>query len=161
MPFTGYMNIPDVPGESQRAEHEDEIDIHNCYWIIEQASVAQVGRGRSQSRAQISAFKFSKWYDASSPYLALATMQAKSFDKIVFCVRKDSGEAHLDYLEITMENVVISSYEMLGSPDDENQMIEEQFGLAFENVKVKYTVQADDHSAGDEHEIEYDIAQGV
>ena len=51
--------------------------------------------------------------------------------------------------------------DLLGSPDDENQMIEEQFGLAFENVKVKYTVQADDHSAGDEHEIEYDIAQGV
>ncbi|WP_375203066.1 hypothetical protein [Hyphococcus sp.] len=28
----------------------------------------------------------------------------------------------------------------------------------FEKVKVIYTMQADDHSAGDEHEVEYDVA---
>ena len=29
---------------------------------------------------------------------------------------------------------------------------------AAETIKITYIVQADDHSAGDEHEIEYDIA---
>ena len=104
MPLTAYMKIPDIAGESQRADHEDEIDIHDVQWVIEQASVAQVGRGRSQSRARVDALICAKYYDASSPYLALACMQAKSFDEIVLMVRKDSGEAHLDYLTITMTN---------------------------------------------------------
>ena len=158
MPLTAYLKLPDIAGESQRAEHEDEIDVHDVGWIIEQASVAQVGRGRSQSRAKVDALKFKKY---SSPYLALACMQAKSFDEIVLMVRKDSGEAHLDYLTITMTNVIISSYHVLGIGVGEGQMIEEEGAFAFEKVGIKYIVQADDHSAGDEHEVEFDIAAGA
>ncbi len=161
MALTGYLKIPDIDGESQRAEHEDEIDIYDFTWGIEQAAGAQTGRGRSKGRAQISALTCAKAYDASSPYLALAAMQGKSFDEVVLTIRKDSGDAHLDYLIITMENVIISQYAITGAGEDEGQTIMEDVGLSFENVKVKYTVQADDHSKGDEHEIEYDIAAGV
>ena len=33
--------------------------------------------------------------------------------------------------------------------------------VSLESIKVQYTVQADDHSAGDEHEVEFDIAAGA
>ena len=158
--LTGYMLIEDIPGESLRADHEDEIDVHAITWNISQGAAAQTGRGRSQARAEVGSVNVGKFYDASSPYLALACMQAKSFDEIVISVRKDSGEAHLDYLVITMENVVISSYDILSTPPD-SLTIEESVGLTCEKISIKYTVQADDHSAGDEHEIEYDIAAGV
>ncbi|MEM9496441.1 MAG: type VI secretion system tube protein Hcp [Pseudomonadota bacterium] len=158
--LTAYMLVPDVPGESVRADHEDEIDVHSIDWNVSQGAAAQVGRGRSMSRAQVGPFNIMKFYDASSPYLALACMQAKSFEEIVISVRKDSGEAHLDYLTITLKHVVISSYDML--PTSENSLvIEERVGLTAEECVIKYTVQADDHSAGDEHEIEYDISAGA
>ncbi len=162
MAFTGYLKIGDIKGESQRADHEEEIDIHDMRWNIEQGSAAQVGKGRSRARAQVSALELGKFADASSVYLALACMQGKSFPDMVLSVRKDSGEAHLDYLIITMENVTISKYEVLGVGEQEDgQMIEEALALVFENVTYKYTVQEDDHSAGGEHEITYDIAAGV
>ncbi len=162
MALTAYLKIGDIQGESQRADHEDEIDIHGLMWNIEQGSAAQVGKGRSRARAQVSALFLKKYADAASVYLALACMQGKSFPDMVLAVRKDSGEAHLDYLVITMENVTISKYEILGVDQEEGgQMIEEVLGLVFENVTYKYVVQADDHSAGDEHEIVYDIAAGV
>lgn len=162
MPLTAYLKIGDIAGESQRVDHEDEIDIHDMTWNIEQGSAAQVGRGRSRARAQIDALLLKKFVDASSVYLALACMQGKSFPDMVLSLRKDSGEAHLDYLIITMENVTISKYEALGVGDKEDgQMVEELLGLVFENVTYKYVVQADDHSAGDEHEITYDIAAGA
>lgn len=162
MPLTAYLKIADIAGESQRADHEDEIDIHDVTWNIEQGSAAQVGRGRSRARAQVDALIMRKFVDASSVYLALACMQGKSFPDMVLSVRKDSGEAHLDYLVITMENVTISKYEVLGVGDEEGgQVIEELLGCVFENVTYKYVVQEDDHSAGDEHEITYDIAAGV
>ena len=161
MPLTAYLKIDDIAGESRRAGHEDEIDIHDLKWNIEQGSSPRVGRGRSRARAKVEALVLHKFTDASSVYLALACMQGKSLHEVTLSVRRDSGDAHLDYLTITMENVVISRYEVLGSGEAEGEMIEEVIGLVFENVSYKYVVQADDHSAGDEHEITYDLAAGV
>ena len=160
MALTGTLLLPDIGGESVRAEHEDEIDVHAIDWGIAQGAKSQTGKGRSQGRAEVGPISVSKLTDASSAYLALACMQGKSLDECVLTIRKDSGDAHLDYLIITMTNVTISSYSMLPTAPD-SLVIEERVSLTFEKVKYLYTVQADDHSAGDEHEIEYDIAAGV
>jgi type VI secretion system secreted protein Hcp len=163
MPLAAYLKIGDIAGESQRVDHEEEIDIHDIMWNIEHGSAARVGKGRrARARAHVGAINLKKFTDAASPYLVLACMQGKSFPDMVLSVRKDSGEAHLDYLIITMENVTISQFETIGVGEEEDgQMIEERLGLVFENVTYKYTVQGDDHSAGGEHEITYDIAAGV
>ena len=65
----------------------------------------------------------------------------------------------MDYLKITLTNVIISSYALSG--DCPSERIEDQLELSFEKIKILYTVQADDHSAGDEHEIEYDVSAGA
>lgn len=159
MAFTGYLKIEDIKGESKRSEHEGEIDVYGVTWGAAQASSAATGSGRSRGRATVVDLTVHKWYDASSPYLAKACMQGAAFDEIVFTARKDSGDAHLDYLVITMKKCIISHYDMNQSqPEDTGQdMLMERVGISFEEVGIKYTVQADDHSAGDEHEIEYNI----
>ena len=161
--FTGYLKIPDIDGESKRAEHEGEIDCFGCSWGVSQASSSSVGSGRTRGRASVADFTCSKYYDAASPYLALACMQGKSFDECVFTARKDSGDVHLDYLKVTMTNCVISSYNMAtqGGEEDGSGLIGEQVSISCETINILYTVQADDHSAGDEHEIEFDIVAGA
>lgn len=159
MPMTGYMKLPDIAGESRRDGHEEEIDIMSIDWNMAQASNMQIGSGRTSSRATVNPIGITKIYDASSPYLALACMQGKSFDEVVISFRQDSGDAHLDYLIITLTNVVISSYSLNGTAMGEE--INDAISLSFETVNVKYTVQADDHSSGDEHEIEYDVSAGA
>ena len=159
MPMTGYVKFPNIEGESRRADHEGEIDITSIDWNMAQAANMQIGSGRTASRAMVNPIGISKLYDAASPYLALACMQGKAFDEVVISFRKDSGEAHLDYLVITLTNVVISSYSMAGHATGEE--ISDTFSLSFEKIKVLYTMQADDHSSGDEHEIEYDVAAGA
>lgn len=160
MTLTAYMKLPDIDGESMSAEHEGEIDLYDVQWTLEQESHAQIGSGRTRGRATINPIYVFKWYDASSPYIALAAMQGKSFDEVVIMFRKDSGDAHLDYLQITLTNVAISRYEILGEYENQ-KTIHEKVGLAFEKAKVLYVVQAEDHSAGDEHEIEYNVAAGA
>lgn len=165
MALVGYLKIEDIKGESKRADHEDEIDVHAVHWEIKQKSSANIGSGRTQSRAEIGAVVLYKWYDAASPYLALAAMQGKSIPEATLMFRKDSGEAHLDYLKITMTDVIVSHYEMLDSvrqgEEDDIQMIRERFALSCEKINVLYTLQAEDHSAGDEHEVEYDIVKAA
>ncbi len=89
----------------------------------------------------------------------LACAKGKSFAEIVFTARKDSGDAHLDYLIITLENCIISSYKMMQNAPEatSNELISEEVGISYEKVNFKYVVQADDHSKGDEHEVEYDL----
>ncbi|MCK0094143.1 type VI secretion system tube protein Hcp [Yoonia sp. F2084L] len=166
MPLTGYLKIDDIPGESKRADHEGEIDVHDIHWNISQGSSSARGSGRTQSRAQVSSLTCYKEVDASSPYLALACMQGKSIPEATLALRKDSGDAHLDYLTIKMTNCIVTTYEMLNddadqSEDSDSDVVTERLALSFESVNMVYTVQADDHSAGDEHEIEFDIVAGV
>lgn len=158
MPITGYVKIEEIKGESKRADHVDEIDIHSITWSALQQSSANLGSGRSRGRAQISDITVRKFTDAASPDLWLAVMKAKSFPEVVISVRKDSGDAHIDYLKITLTNAMISGYRMLESEAaDPEQMIEEEVSITAEKVNVVYTVQADDHSAGTEREAEYDV----
>ena len=162
MGLSGYLKIDDIDGESKRVDHEDEIDVHGVHWKVAQSARSSRGSGRSRARARVDSLTCYKTTDAASVYLALACMQGKSFDEVVLSVRKNSGEAHLDYLVITMTNVVISEFEMLNDgSDSDDELITEQVGFSFETVKMKYTEQSDDHSAGTEHEITYDIAAGV
>jgi type VI secretion system secreted protein Hcp len=159
MAFTGYLKIEGIDGESKRADHEGEIDVFGVQFEAKQMSSSSVGSGRTRGRATLSDFSFNKWLDAASPYLMLACAKGKSFAEIVFTARKDSGDAHLDYLIITLENCIISSYNMQQNAPEEgsNELVSETISVSYEKVTFKYVVQADDHSKGDEHEVEYDL----
>ncbi|MEQ9315444.1 MAG: type VI secretion system tube protein Hcp [Henriciella sp.] len=152
----GFMKIPDIPGESQRADHEDEIDFSTVTWSVASDASAQVGAGRARARSQVGPVIVEKAVDSSSPYLFQAAATGKSFKEVTLAVRKDSGEAHLDYLTITLTNVKIASVESMAGDAST-----EQVTLNYEKINIKYVEQADDHSAGDEHEIEYDVARGA
>jgi len=161
--LSGFLKIPDIPGESTRDRHEDEIVVHRVGWSVAQGERAATGSGRRAGRPQVGPIVFDKWYDAASPYIALAAMQAKSFDEVVFSVRKDSGDAALDYLRITLSNVTISSYEMLNAyneTDEPIRRIPERVAMIFEKIAVRYVETDRDQSAGAEHEIEYDVSRG-
>ena len=159
MAFTGYLKIEGIDGESKRADHEGEIDCYGVEFSASQMSSSSVGSGRTPGRATLSDFTFHKWMDASSPYLMLACSKGKSFSEIVFTVRKDSGDAHLDYLIITLTNCIISGYKMAQNAPEagSSEMVSESIEISYEKLNFKYVVQSDDHSKGDEHEVEYDL----
>ncbi len=161
MAFKGNLGIPDIQGESRDPDHRGEISVNGIQWGTRTKKSAQVKRGRSRSRPKVDNLTVFKSVDAATPYLALAAMQGKSFDEIVLMVRKDSGEAHLDYLVITMTNCVLTSFDIETDPTGNDDVISEAVSIGFESVKITYTVQAEDHSAGDEHEITYDVVAGV
>ena len=162
MGLSGFLKIDDIDGESQHAGHEDEIDVHGVQWKMRAGARSQKGSGRTNSRARVRDLVCVKVTDAASPYLALACMQGKSYPEATLTLARDSGGAQLDYLVIVMTNVVLTRFEMANDGSDPgDEALTEHVALSFEQVKYTYTVQADDHSAGDEHEIRYDIAAGA
>lgn len=145
MALTGYMKIPDIDGESKAADHEDEIDLFDIQWEIEQDRAPGIGR-RARGRADAAPVLVRKYYDASSPYLAKAVATGKAFDEIVVTLRKDSGDAHLDYLTLTLTDCRVVGYRMTGA--EAMPVIEEEIEIGYDRLKIAYVVQAEDHSAG-------------
>jgi len=160
MTITGYLKIPDTAGDSTRAEPKDQIDINGVQWGVRQRRAS--GARRARRMADADTLTVMKFYDAASPYLALAKLRGQSFDEMVFYARKDSGNAHSDYLRITMTNCAIADYEMFNNgPTDPLVQICEKAMIGFEKINIVYVQQVDDHFAGDEHEIEFDVTAGV
>jgi len=162
MPITGYLKVPDIDGESTRADHEGEIDVSGMSWGVRRQGKSARGAGRTSARARVSALSVEKQIDAASPYLLLAAMQGKAFDEIVLTIRKSSGEASFDYYTVTMTNCVLKAVEQAnGGLEDPLEIVQEVVAIKFEKVEVRYVVQNNDGSAGTIHEIQYDIAAGV
>ena len=164
MDLAGTLKLPDINGESKLKNHEDEIDFYGFSWQMLQRSSASLGSGLTSARAEVWPIRIDKWYDASSPYLALLAMNGKTMDEAVMTLRKDSGDEAIDYLQITMTNVIVSSYEVGETVAGEGRLerVPERIGLSFEKVKVLYTMQvSEDGSGGDEHEVEYSIVEGA
>jgi type VI protein secretion system component Hcp len=67
MKIDGFVKIRDIPGESTRDDHEDEIEFHSITFGMEAAydRGGSVGRGRVDFDMVV----VSKYYDRSSPPL--------------------------------------------------------------------------------------------
>ncbi|EED35318.1 conserved hypothetical protein [Luminiphilus syltensis NOR5-1B] len=149
--LTAYLKIGDIKGESQRVDHEEEIDVHGFYW--ESSTDSRTGSSSRQRSAgcDIKDLEILKYVDAASPPLIMSQLSGQVFDEAVLAVRKDSGEAHLDYLVITLYNVTVTSIKAVGGsePASVGQRVTERITLGFDSGIYSYTVQEDDHSAAE------------
>ena len=135
--LTAYLKIGDIPGESQASGHEEEIEIHDISWAIFRPVEDATGSTRTRSSAVVEDLMVIKELDKSTPKLMEACANGKVFPEIVITFRKDSGEAHLDYLKITLTNVQVTSYDIGASGQSEVPASSASFN--YEELKVTYT----------------------
>jgi type VI secretion system secreted protein Hcp len=152
MPF---LKIPDIDGESLRAGYESSIDVISISIGVERTASG----GRTSGSPEFEPLTVTKYVDKASPYLMLACARGEVFDKIDLLVTKDSGDRLFEYMAITLEDVRVIAVGIEGTPGEGGPT--ETVSLTYGKITFKYVEQADDHSAGDEHEITYDIAAGV
>lgn len=154
MAFSGYLKIDDIPGESKRADHEEEIVVSSFSWGASRSAFRNSGGQRESGLPDIQSMSISKDFDAASPYLSLACIKAKNLGEVVLTLRKDQGDEHSDYLTITMTNTLVENYQVSGGGGG-NAV--DSLSLSFDSIKMKYLQDADDLTKGAEHEIEYDL----
>ena len=83
--------------------------------------------------------------DRASPNLMKFCLTGKHIAEAVLTVRK-AGGSPLEYLKITMTDVVITNVQPSGSSSDET--IKENVSMAFAKVKQEYTVQNQQGGSG-------------
>ena len=155
--LTGYLKIPDIPGESKASNHEEEIDILSIDWNISRP-LTDEGSGRTRGSPEFSDLVVSGLVDKSTPKLLEASASGRAFDEVVISFRKDSGEAHLDYLKITLTNVQIASYDL--SVNSTSDVPAATIGLTYEALRVAYTEFDESGTSKGDTEATWNIQEG-
>ncbi len=147
--ITAFLKIDGVPGESQSAQHGNEIEVLSFAW----------GVGPNDARKPVTCpttLTISKRFDTSSPPLSLAALTKQRFDSARLAVEKSAGQAPFEFLTITLGNVGVSRYQT-GESDTETVM--ESVELSFSTVTVVYTPQKPDGDPGTPVTVTYDVTK--
>jgi type VI secretion system secreted protein Hcp len=137
--FLKFSPDDDVKGESLQEEYKDQIEILSYSWGVTQAGGYGYGQGGGVAKANIHDFNVSFRMNPASPKLMEYSATGKHLDTATFTAL-EAGTTPQKYLEVTMTDVVISSYQTGGSGDDKPI---ESMTLNFAKVKQEYFKQND------------------
>jgi type VI secretion system secreted protein Hcp len=150
-----FLKINGIDGESMDSAHKNEIEILNWNWQITQQSTMHTGSGGGAGKAQVADLEFEHFVDRASPNLMKFCLTGKHIPEAKLVVRKAGGNP-LEYLKITMTDVVVTKVAPNGSSLDEVR-VREKVALSFAKVKSEYTVQNQQGGSGGAVTAGYDI----
>jgi type VI secretion system secreted protein Hcp len=153
-----FIKIGAIKGEARDKSHKEEIDVLAWSWGMSNSGSAHVGGGLGAGKANIQDLSFTKYIDKSTCDLQLSCCNGKHFDKAVLTVRK-AGETPLEYLVITMTDVLVTSVSTGGSGGEDR--LTENVTLNFAKVKVDYVEQTATGAPGAKPTYTWNIAENV
>jgi len=153
-----FIKIGTIKGESQDSKHKGEIDVLAWSWGASNAGSAHQGGGQGAGKVNVQDLSFTKYVDKATPDLLLNCCNGKHIDKAVLVVRK-AGEQPLEYMTITMQDLIITSVSTGGSGGEDR--LTENVTLNFGKVQVQYKEQTAKGSVGDQPTMGWDVAQNT
>jgi len=153
-----FIKIGDIKGESVDAKHAGEIDVLSWSWGMSQSGTTHTGGGSGAGKVSVQDISVTKFFDVATPPVMLACCNGQHFKEARLTVRK-AGTKPLEYLKITMKEVLVSSVSTGGSNGEDR--ITENITLNFAEYKVEYTPQKADGSGGAAIAAGWNIARNV
>jgi type VI secretion system secreted protein Hcp len=151
-----HIKIDGIPGESASAAHGKEIDVMSWSWGSSNTGSTHEGSGSGTGKVSIQDLSFTKYVDSATTKLLASNFAGDHIDKAVLTCSKAGGKEALDFLVITMENVMVASVSTGGGGMEER--FTENVTLNFGKVKVEYKVQQKDGTGKPAGNAGWDIA---
>jgi type VI secretion system secreted protein Hcp len=153
-----FLKLDDVKGESRDSKHKDEVDVLAWSWGMSQSGTTHMGGGGGAGKVNVQDLSLTKYVDKASPNLVMATCNGKHYKEALLTVRK-AGEKPIEYLKITMKEVMVTAVSTGGSGGEDR--LTENITLNFASFKVEYTPQKADGTGDAAIEAAWDIAENV
>ena len=139
-----FIKIGDLKGEAQDDKHKGEIDVLAWSWGMSQSGTMHSGGGGGGGKVAIQDMSFTKWVDKSSGPLMMACSRGDQYKEAKLVVRKAGGTNPLEYIIVTMKDVIVTSMSTGGSGGEDK--LTENVTLNFSQVSVDYQAQKPDGS---------------
>ena len=160
--MTAYMQIDGIQGDVTAKGHENWIAIKDFNFGVKRTLSTDPGRisDRESARPSISEVSIVKKMDKSSPLLFSESCvgKAKPTVKIHFCQTDNSLNP---YAEITLNNVIISGYQVASSSEENKTYPHENISLNFDKIELRYIPYDSQNQAQSPIPAGYDLKQAV
>ena len=153
-----FIKIADIEGESSDAKHKKEIDVLAWSWGLSQSGTAHMGGGAGAGKVNVQDLSFTKYIDSASHALILHCSNGKHIKEATLVVRK-AGESPLEYIKITLSDLIVSSISTGGSGGEDR--LTENVTLNFAKFKYEYTPQKKDGTGDAAITAAWNIAENV
>jgi type VI secretion system secreted protein Hcp len=150
-----FLKLTGIEGESTVDAHQGEIEVLTWTMGMAQSGGAQVGRGRGAGKVHVQDLALTKLVDRASCKLMLACCSGKRIAEGVLVIRK-AGQTPLEYLKITMDDIIVSSVSLATSSQEDRPT--ESISLNFAKFRVEYKEQQPDGSIVPSGTMGWDIA---
>lgn len=149
-----FMKIDGIDGESVDKTHEKEIDVLAWSFGISNSGTTHMGGGSGSGKCNVQDMSFTKYVDKATVPLSQHCLNGKHIPSAILVMRK-AGEKPVEYLKITMTDLIITSYSTGGSGGEDR--LTENVTLNFRVYEAEYTEQKADGSPGDKKVTKWDI----
>ncbi|KLN52888.1 Hcp family type VI secretion system effector [Variovorax paradoxus] len=150
-----FLKLEGVDGESKDDSHKKEIDVLSWSWGAAQSGTGHVGGGSGAGKVSVQDLSVTKYVDSASHLLLLDCCNGQHIKKGTLVVRK-AGATPLEYVKLTMEDIIVSNIHTGGSGGEDR--LTETITLNFSKFKYEYTPQKADGSGDGTKETGWDIA---
>jgi type VI secretion system secreted protein Hcp len=134
-----FIKIDGIKGESKDNKHTDEIDVLAWSWGASQSGTFHSGGGGGAGKANFQDLSITKYVDSASTNLLKHVANGQHIKDAVLTVRKAGGDNPVEYMIVTMTDVMVTSYQTGGSGGEDR--LTENITLNFAKVESKYTPQ--------------------
>jgi type VI secretion system secreted protein Hcp len=153
-----FLKLKDIKGESVDKVYKGEIDILAWSWGMSQSGTTHTSEGSGAGKVNVQDISITKYIDQSSPTMMQFISQGKHIPEATLIVRK-AGDKPLEYVVITMTDVIITSLSTGGSGGEDR--LTENITLNFAKVHYVYQPQDKKGAGSATPEYKFDIAQNT
>jgi type VI secretion system secreted protein Hcp len=154
-----YLKLDGCEGESQKEGHLKEIELVSWSWSGHNSGSFASNTGGGTGKFSSNDISMQALVSKASSKLIQACTKGSHIDKGILSCRKSGGDTKpYDYLKLTFEHCLVSSYGTGGS--EGNETLVDSFTLNFSKVTYEYFVQdASKGTVSSTGSISYDLAK--
>jgi type VI secretion system secreted protein Hcp len=154
-----FLELDGIEGEAQDAQYTNKIELHSFSWGATNHSSFASGTGSGIGKGQIHDISFSKFTCKASLRLFERSVNGKPIEKGKLSLLKLAGEKKIAYLEVELENVVITSFQITAGSDGQLPM--ESATLHFVIARSHYKPQGNEGDASGHVDFGWNLQKNV
>jgi type VI secretion system secreted protein Hcp len=152
------LNLKGIDGESKKKGYENQIDIYDFKFGVSQSASSSEGMGAGSAKSDCKDLVVTKLIDKSTPIIFLYSALGTPIPEATMTVRKAGGQA-LDYLVVTLKDVIVTNVATGGKAEDER--VREEVSFSYAKISIQYKAQNADGTAGATIQKAYDLEANV
>ncbi len=153
-----FLKIDGIEGESQDAQHKGEIEVQSWSFSESQSISSNPGGGAGAGKVNLQPFQFTLATSKASPKLFLAGASGQHLKTATLTCRR-SGQKGLEFLKITLSDVLVASFATSGAASD--QLPIDNLSISYAKIVYEFTPQKADGSPDAIVKLGWDVVKNV